>query len=92
MKKFGVLMVIAAICLLAAACSTVPGHGKMEYEVLGYVDSVIYDSYDAALKAATDKFPAANGVVYQSTVGANKMLPFPVKVGNWAIKYTKGSN
>jgi len=92
MKKFGVLMVIITICLLAAACSTVPGSGKMEYEVLGYVDSVIYKSYDDALKAAKEKFPSANGVVYKKTAGANKMIPFPVKIGNWAVKYTKGAS
>jgi uncharacterized protein YceK len=92
MKKFGVLVVIATICLLVAGCSTVPKHGSFDYDILGYVDNVSYGSYEAALEAAKKAYPQANGVVFVSAIGANNIIPFPVKVGNWAIKYTKGTH
>ena len=95
-KKYHGLIVGLIIVMLAtlfASCSTFPtaemNRMTLSYEVLGFVGSIgSFSSYDAALTAAKEKFPNADGVITVSAKADNKLFSAKKDLGYYAIKFT----
>jgi hypothetical protein len=91
MKKYLGLIMGLAIVLSAtvfASCSTVPkaAIAPVSYSVLGPVEGT-FGKYEDALAAAKKLYPKAEAVIFIKSAGGNKMIPFPVKLGYWAVDF-----
>jgi len=88
---FGMLAVLLAFGLTLTSCSTIPG-GKFIAKdftidkVLGQVPGE-FTTYAFALETAKKSWPETQGVVYYSGTGGNKIIPWKVEIGYYAVTF-----
>ena len=93
MKK-GISILVMSVCLLAsglffAGCSTIPAGSFSNVnlavdEILGPIPGT-FSSYEAALAAAKEAYPEAQGVVFFTATAGDKKLPKKIALGYYAV-------
>jgi hypothetical protein len=90
MKKFTIILLLAAAAMLiVTGCSTVPlGKFSATYvvdKILGPVPRGDYSNYTEAFEAAKKVYPNAEAVIILKAIGGNKILPWTVDMGYFAV-------
>jgi hypothetical protein len=84
-----VIVIVFGMAVLMTSCSTVPAGAFIASfvvdEILGPVSSGDFDSYAEAFAAAKKEYPKAEAVIIVKAVGGNKIIPWPVKIGYYAV-------
>jgi hypothetical protein len=89
MKKFTIIILSAAVMLIIAGCSTVP---LAKFPAVFAVDKILgpvprgdYSNYTEAFEAAKKVYPNAEAVIILKAIGGNKILPWTVDMGYFAV-------